>query len=181
MIIGITGTLGAGKGTVVGYLVEKHSFKHFSVRDFLNKEVERRGLPSNRDTLLAVANDLRATHGPGYISEAIMGKALRDGTNAVIESIRSIGEADYLRSHGAQLWAVDADIKIRYARILHRASETDHISLEKFSADEQREYANVDITKSNLSGVIALADVLLYNDGSKEELFIKIEEALDAK
>ena len=33
IIIGITGTLGAGKGTVVEYL-KKKSFKHYSVRSF---------------------------------------------------------------------------------------------------------------------------------------------------
>ena len=36
MIIGITGTLGAGKGTVVDFLKEK-GFRHFSVRDYLIK------------------------------------------------------------------------------------------------------------------------------------------------
>ena len=181
MIIGITGTLGAGKGTIVEYLVQEYGFKLYSVREFLNKEVKRRGLPTSRDTLLAVANDLRSIHGPGYISETMMGEVLRDVSDAVIESIRSIGEAKYLTDHGAQLWAVDADIKTRYARIQERASETDRVSFEKFSADETREYTNIDGTKPNLSGVIALADIMLYNDGSREELFKKIEEVLNAK
>ena len=39
LIIGITGTLGAGKGTVVEYLVEKKGFDHYSVRAFLLKEI----------------------------------------------------------------------------------------------------------------------------------------------
>ena len=181
MIIGITGTLGAGKGTVVEYLIHERGFKHYSVRDFLNKEIVRRGLQPNRDTLLAVANDLRAAHGAGYISETIMGEVLRGGSDAVIESIRSLGEATYLKDHKAELWAVDADVKTRYARIQERASETDRVSFEKFVADEAREYTYTDRTKPNLSGVIALADIMLYNDTSKEELFKKIEEVLNAK
>lgn len=42
LIIGITGTIGAGKGTVSDYLVNKKGFKHFSVREFLIKEINKR-------------------------------------------------------------------------------------------------------------------------------------------
>ena len=34
-IIGITGTLGAGKGTIVDYLVQKKGYVHYSVRSFI--------------------------------------------------------------------------------------------------------------------------------------------------
>ncbi len=67
IIIGITGTLGAGKGTVVDYLKEKYGFVHFSVREFLRGEVLKRGMEPNRDSFTSVANDLRAHHTPSYI------------------------------------------------------------------------------------------------------------------
>ena len=35
IIIGITGTLGAGKGTIVAYLIETRQFMHYSVRRYL--------------------------------------------------------------------------------------------------------------------------------------------------
>ena len=34
LIIGITGTIGAGKGTIVKYLIDKYKFKHFSFVTF---------------------------------------------------------------------------------------------------------------------------------------------------
>ena len=43
IIIGITGTLGAGKGTIVDYLVQEKGFKHYSVRNYLIKEIEKGG------------------------------------------------------------------------------------------------------------------------------------------
>src|SRR3989344_4625117 len=132
MIIGITGTLGAGKGTVVEYLKTK-GFKHYSARDIWNEEIDRRGLTRNRDTMTAVANDLRRIYGPSYFSKRALEKIEEQGGGgAVVESIRSIGEADYLKKYGAALWAVDADIKKRYERISKRMSETDKISFEKF-------------------------------------------------
>jgi adenylate kinase family enzyme len=102
MIIGITGTLGAGKGTVAKYLVERHNFTYLSVRNFLAAEVLRRGLAVNRDTITQVSNKLRAQHGPGWIVEEILGQALGQTKalrqkDVVIESIRSIGEAKMLR------------------------------------------------------------------------------------
>jgi dephospho-CoA kinase len=177
MIIGITGTLGAGKGTVVEYLKTK-GFKHFSARAFFIEEVQKRGLPVNRDTITEVANDLRATHGPGYFTEEALRRAGGEGGNVVIESIRTVGEAEYLATHGATLWAVDADKRTRYDRIYKRASETDQISFEKFVADEEREWSNTDPTKQNLKGVIALAKVVLTNNGTQEELFAQVEAAL---
>ena len=41
MIIGITGTDGSGKGTVVDYLVEQKGFKHYSARAIFEEEIAR--------------------------------------------------------------------------------------------------------------------------------------------
>lgn len=40
MIIGITGTNGAGKGTVVEYLAKKE-WNHFSAGEFITEEIEK--------------------------------------------------------------------------------------------------------------------------------------------
>ena len=130
-IIGITGTLGAGKGTVVEYLKEKYGFVHFSVRDFLKEEVLRRGLEPNRDSFTQVANELRAAHSPSYVTDCLYERAARQPHDAVIESIRTPGEIDALQAKGNfRLWAVDADPEIRYSRAVLRNSETDHVSYE---------------------------------------------------
>ena len=46
--IGITGTLGAGKGTIVDYLVKNRGFVHYSVRAFITEEIKKRGMEVNR-------------------------------------------------------------------------------------------------------------------------------------
>jgi dephospho-CoA kinase len=185
MIIGITGTLGAGKGTVVEYLKGK-GFTHYSVRDFLTAELTKRGLEKNRDNMLVVANDLRATYGPGYIADQLIAQAKKNtekdtesgGGNAVIESIRSLGEGATIKAAGGRMWAVDADLPVRYARITKRGSETDAVSYEKFVQDEQAEYANTDPSKNNLQKLIETADVVFQNNGGQGELFAQVEAAL---
>ena len=95
--IGITGTLGAGKGTIVDYLVQNKGFVHYSVRAFLTEEIKRRGLEVNRDTMTLVGNDLRAKHSPSWIVEQLYEKASASGCNCIIESVRTPGEVDALR------------------------------------------------------------------------------------
>lgn len=169
MIIGITGTLGSGKGTVAEYLTKKHNFTYYSIRNFFAQEVLRRGKMVNRDTIATVAAELRAEHGPTYALEQLMNQALT-GKNVVIESIRTKEEAQYLKGKGALLWAIDADLRVRYQRTLQRDASVENISFEKFTEKEKNESA--------LKEVIAMADTMVHSDGTKEEFFGEIETAL---
>lgn len=180
LIIGITGTLGAGKGTVVDYLKERYGFEHFSVREFLKGEVLKRGLEPNRDTFTSVANDLRAHHTPSYIVDQLYEQAARCGKSAIIESIRTPGEIDSLQGKSDfRLWAVDADPQVRYQRVVLRKSETDSVSYETFLANERREMTSSDPNKQNLSECIRRADAVLLNNGTMEELYQQVESAIN--
>lgn len=178
-IIGITGTLGAGKGTVVDYLKQEYGFVHFSVREFLKKEVAHRGMPQNRDSYTFVANELRAQHTPSYITDQLYCQAEALGKNAVIESIRTPGEIDALeKKPNFQLWAVDAKPAVRYDRVVLRNSETDHIDYDTFLSNERREMFSDDPNKQNLSVCIQRAKAVLHNDGTREELYAQVDAIL---
>lgn len=177
IIIGITGTIGAGKGTVVEYLVSNKGFKHFSAREFLVEEIERRGLENNRDNMVLVANDLREKNGSAFVADELFKRALESGQDCVIESLRTPGEVESLRKKGNfTLLAVDADPKIRYERILKRSTSTDNISFEKFLADEEREMASTDPNKQNLKKCIEMADFTIINNKDINFLNQQIEE-----
>lgn len=179
IIIGITGTIGAGKGTIVDYLVRKKGFKHFSAKDFLVDEIEKRGLENNRDNMVMVGNDLRKKNSPSFIADELFKKALKENNNCVIESLRTIGEIESLRKKGNFiLLAIDADPETRYERIIKRKSSKDNVSFEKFLNDEKREMESDDPNKQNLKRCIEMADFVIDNNGKLEELNFKLEEIL---
>ena len=179
IIIGITGTLGAGKGTIVEYLVNENNFIHFSVRAFITKEIVTRELEINRDNMVLVANELRALHSPAYIVEQLYNQALASGKNCIIESIRTPGEVELLKQKGSFfLFAVDAKPEIRYQRIKLRGSETDFISYEVFLENEKREMNSDDPNKQNLKKCIDMADYFFENNGDINELHSKISLVL---
>ena len=178
IILGITGTLGAGKGTVVEYLT-RHGFAHFSVRALLEEEMARRGIPVSRDTMTPFANELRAQHGGDYLFRTLLARAQRAGNDAVIESVRTVDEAHALKAlPQAVLLAVDADRKLRYARIRARGSALDDVSFEDFVRQEEREMESDNTAEQNLGAVMAMADFVLTNNGTKEALFQNVAKVL---
>lgn len=179
-IIGMTGTLGSGKGAAVEYLVKEHGFAHFSARDFLAQEVKRRDLPLNRDSLVLVGNELRKEHGPDIVARSLLALAKQQSNPAIIESIRTIGEVKALQDEGNfYLLSIDADQKTRYSRVYSRGTETDSISFEEFVDHETREMATTDPHKQNLSKCIEHADFQIDNSGSLSDLHKQVNEMVE--
>lgn len=180
ILIGITGTNGSGKGTVVDYLVKEKGFTHYAARDFITAEIVRRGMEVDRSTMRLVANDLRATHAPSYVVEELYKQALEAGSErTVIESVRNMGEAVFLKSQGAILIAVDADQKLRYERVQRRRSATDQVDFATFVEHEEREMHPVGPHDMDIRGVMALADAIIQNDDSLKELHRHIDVVLE--
>ena len=180
IIIGITGTLGAGKGTIVEYLIKQKDFNHYSARSFINEEITRRGLEINRDNMVLVANDLREKNGPSYIAESLYQRAEKDGGNCVIESLRTPGEIEVLKKKGEfYMFAVDADIKERYKRIHQRGDvQSDNVDFNKFVEQEKKEMASDDPHKQNLSKCIEMSDYRFNNSSTVEDLYQQVDKVL---
>ena len=179
IVIGITGTIGAGKGTVVDYLVNKRHFKHYSVSGYLKEKLIKKGLEPNRDNLQEVANQIREKYGPDYIAGKLYIKAKRQKGSVVIESIRNPKEAEFIRSQkNSYLFAVDANQKIRYLRIQKRNSEKDNITFKKFKEQEEKEFQSKDPNAQNLPKCIEMADYKFDNNDTINKLYEKVEKVI---
>ena len=176
MIIGLTGSFGAGKGWVADYLVSSRGFAHFSARTFIIAEITKRGMPIDRDSMIVVANDLRKSHGPTYIFEQLVGMAKEHGGDCVVESIRAVAEAKYLKEQGGVVLGIDADPMIRFERIQRRGNETDNVTFDEWRDQEIRESNPDDPTKQDIFGALKESDEIINNDGDEEAL----RQAVDA-
>jgi dephospho-CoA kinase len=176
MLIGITGTDGSGKGTVVDYLISEKGFTHYSARAIYLEEIDRRGIEQSRANMRIVANDLRAEHGDDFLITYYLKKIKEEGTeNAIIESIRAHSEAVTLKNSGGILIAVDADQKLRFERVQERRSESDRVSFEEFVAHEAIELNDPDPHGMQKQKVIDMADYTILNNGTFEEFHAQIE------
>jgi dephospho-CoA kinase len=179
MILGITGTDGAGKGTVVDYLVEHHGYRHYSARSFILKYVAAEGLEATRNQLRLTANILREKYGDDYVVKQAYEDAQKDGaTNVIIESIRAVAEVNYLKTHGGILLAVDADQTLRFKRVQERRGTTDQIDFATFAAHELLESNDPNPHGMQKAKVMETADYTIQNNGSLEELHSQIEAVL---
>ncbi len=177
-IIWLTGTNGAGKGTVVEYLMKKW-FTHYSMSGALKKYIKERWLPINRDTMTKVSSELRKEFWPWCLVKELYSIAEKEWKDCIIESIRNLKEIEILKNTwDFSLWAIDADQEIRYQRIKLRGSEKDDVSFEKFQAQEKLEADNTEAHKHNIFWCIKKADVLLNNNGTVKELHQQIDKVL---
>lgn len=179
LIIGITGTLGSGKGMVVDYLVNEKGFLHFSARKFLIQKMKQKDMEINLTNMTLLGNELRVLHSPSYIADSLFKEAIKTGKDCVIESLRTPGEIESLRIRGKFiLIAVDAPAKLRYKRIVERGGEGDIESIKNLMKIEKQQMHSTDPNKHNLQKCMDMADYKFVNDGTIEDLHRNVERVL---
>ena len=179
MIIGITGTDGAGKGTVVEYLVNNKGFTHYSARAIFLEEIARQGIEPTRANMRLIGNEMRAVHGNDFVVTYYLPRIQKDVVEyAVIDSLRTTAEAETLKANNGTLLAVDADQTLRYERVQARRSSSDQVSFAQFQAHEELENNDPDPHGMQKRTVIEMADYIIENNGTLDALHQKIDAVL---
>ncbi len=177
MIIGLTGTNGAGKTVTAEYL-KSRSFHFHSLSDEIREELARQGKEATRANLIEAGNQLRGEHGPAVLAERIKAK-LRPDWNFVIDSIRNPYEVRALRSaRDFRLLKVDAPVELRYERVRRRGGPRTPASFEEFVELERREMESDNPANQQLLATYELADLTVWNDGAIEDLHLRLDQTL---
>jgi len=189
LIIGLAGTLNAGKDSLAEYLAEKFGFLHVSTGDMV-REMKRREFGADSPKALLLRNDpyinrLREERGPGFLIDAINEDWAREKDKypggVVASGMRAIGEAETIIRLGGIIVFVDADSRIRYKRAIARDRDAnDEMTYDEFM-DTERSEIDVDPNDKSVQNLVAMKDManlVIQNNQDSVESFQKA--AVDA-
>lgn len=164
-VIALSGMPGAGKG-VASQAAKQLGFEVLVLGDVIREETLRRGLEPTPKNMGNVMLDVRANEGPAVVAKRLLPKIEASQSPLVIvEGTRSQDELRELKSKfGVVTVAIHASPKTRFQRLLSRGRSDDPKTWDIFYERDNRELG------VGLGHVIALADVVLVNEGTIMEL-----------
>lgn len=176
IILGMTGFLAAGKGTVAKYLEEKHGATIYGFSAPLRDILDRLYLEQTRGNMQNLSTDLRNQFGADLLSSVIAKDVSEDMNNIIIvDGVRRVTDIKYLSALPAfHLINIEAEQKTRWKRMTKREQNPDDAqkTFEDFQQDELAE------AEQQIAEVAAAAEYKLDNNGSMEEAEKQIEEIL---
>lgn len=173
-IVGIAGTNASGKDTLGHLRAKLANAKMVSLSDILRRELDRRGLPHEREILRRVGDEWRTAEGPQVLAvrtiDLYNGEKAEQGYRGLtVTSIRNAEEARAIQQAGGKIIWVDADRHVRYERIRRRnlGRPEDQKTYEQFVAEEETELNPTEgDTLLNMGAVRNIADITIINEFS---------------
>lgn len=181
-VIGLTGTLSCGKGTVAAFLTQELDARMLVFSDVLRAELRRQKKQITRDELHDLANNWRKTFGPEIIARKLVELINEDDKHElfVCDGFRTLGEINEFRKAFGKnfvLISVDAPTEKRFQLSKLRAREHPPQTLEAFIESEKKETnPNARDFEQNLPACIREAKYNISNDGTPEDLRKKTVE-----
>ncbi len=175
-IAAILGMPGAGKSEVAASFAQR-GYRVVRFGDVTEEELARRGLPLNETNERLIREELRATHGMAayaLLNIPRIDEAVRR-SSVVVDGLYSWEEYLVLKErYGDQLVvvAVVASPATRRQRLATRPRRP-------LTSEEVDSRDRAEIEKINKGGPIAMADITLVNEGSRDDLLREAEQAME--
>jgi dephospho-CoA kinase len=175
LVIGLSGRIGSGKGTIGEYLAREYGAEGRRFSDILVDLLKRLHISPERKALQNMGATLRSQFGDDVLVKALKKDLEAADSNIVmVDGVRYQNEVEMLRGFEKSiLFFVDATPEIRFERVRKRGEKGEgEIDYEEFLRAEKRE------TERYLDQIKALADFRLDNSGSFDDLYKQIDQAL---
>ncbi|MEI6378774.1 MAG: AAA family ATPase [Candidatus Falkowbacteria bacterium] len=173
IIIGLTGPMVTGKGTVAEYLRENYQASVYGFSGPLRDVLKRLHLSIVRENMAKLSEALRSTFHQHLISATIVHDIGEDDAEVIVlDGIRRPSDLEQARAlEGFVLIAVHAEQQTRHQRLLKRSQNLDDQSktLEAFQADEQAE------ADREIPVVMAQAQHIIDNNHDIETLYRQVD------
>lgn len=175
-IVAIIGLPGSGKTEAIDHLVKTYKCPKVYFGEVTFDEMNARGLEVNEANERLVREGLRVEFGPLVYADRIIKKidALTGADPVLVESLYSWEE--YLRFQEAfgesfVTVAIHASPETRYARLALRPKRP-------LTSSEARSRDYSQIENLHQAGPIAMANMIIANEGTKEELLGQIDAVM---
>jgi dephospho-CoA kinase len=175
-VVAIVGMAGAGKSEV-SRLFEKAGFTRIRFGDVTDDELRKRGQELNEENERRVRELLRQEHGMAAYAKLNLPRidAALATSDVVVDGLYSWEEYTFLKEHYHDdlfLVAVWAAPKIRYARLNGRRERN-------LTPEEAAGRDRVEIENLHKGGPIAVADYIIVNESSLEDLRDQTKKTID--
>lgn len=185
LIIGLTGSMGCGKGEIVKIL-EKKGFQYITLSMMVREEARKRGVAEEREKLMEVGNSMRKESGAGVLAQRALEKIENsEGDLWIVDGIRNPAEIDALKKgENVHIVGVSTDREVLVERILGRARESDAKDRVEILRKLEREWGVGEPPDGQQVGkCMEKADIVIPNMGTLEELdeaFVAFYEKVSA-
>lgn len=165
LLVGVVGMPGSGK-SIVSDVARELGFQVIVMGDAVRAEAQRRGIDPTGEAMRRLMLELRAKRGPAVVAELCFPLIEKAGQLVLIEGIRSLHEVEAFQERYGRLRliAVHSSPKTRFKRLRARGRPDDPSNWEEFCERDKTELS------VGIGSAIALADFVLVNEGSIEEL-----------
>ena len=176
-VVAIVGMAGAGKSEVAR-VFEKNGFRKVRFGDITEEEIKRRGLGTSEKNERYIREQLRKEHGMAAYAKLNLPRidTSLKSSDVVVDGLYSWEEYTLLKEcygEGFTTVAVWASQATRYGRLGNRAKRP--LTVEEAASRDKAEIEN-----TNKGGPIAMADFIIVNEASLEELERGAERVLAA-
>jgi len=176
IVLAVVGLAGAGKTEATAYLLKKTLWPKVYFGQVVLDEVQKRGLPLDEANEKSVREEFRSRDGMAAMAVANLPavKKAFAASSVIIESLYSWEEYLVIKNEFGEAFkvlAIFSPFKTRAARMANRPNRP--LTKEQL---QSRDYSQIE--NLHQAGPIARADWMIVNEGSKEELFGKIDEVL---
>jgi len=179
MIIGVCGSIAAGKETLTSFFREK-GFVYFETSAILKEMLAERGLEITRGNMQNLGDELRKKDGPGALMKIMLDRAKKDlNKNYMFDSLRNDGEATFLKQNCNDfvLIGVDASKELRFNRIISRGKPHDPKTWDEFLKVDNRDLNDKDNSQGQQTQkLLDIADFKIINDSSLQSAMKQVEE-----